>query len=161
MKLKNIITEIQITNPKHDIKIDHEGTKRYLKKGTEILHRIGGPAIEYPNGINVWYQNGERHRLDGPAIEYANGTKHWYQNDKRHRLDGPAVEWANGDKEWYQNGKLHRLEGPAVEWSDGDKAWYINGKEYSEDEFNQITNKLNEIQITNPIKPNIGQKYNI
>jgi hypothetical protein len=50
-----------------------------------------------------WYQNGQLHRLDGPAIEYPNGDKRWYQNDQLHRLDGPAIEFSNGTKEWYIN----------------------------------------------------------
>ena len=68
------------------------------------------------------------------------GTKRWYQNGKLHRLDGPAGEWADGSKFWYQNGKRHRLDGPAIELACGEKCWYIEGKEYTEEEFNKITN---------------------
>ena len=75
-----------------------------------------------------WYQNYQLHRVDGPAIEYPNGDKEWYQNGLLHREDGPAVEYADGDKIWYQNNKRHRLDGPAIERADGDKAWYISGQ---------------------------------
>ena len=35
----------------HDIDIDHPiGTTHYYKKGTLILHREDGPAIEFPSG---------------------------------------------------------------------------------------------------------------
>jgi len=26
--------------------------------GTDLLHRIDGPAIEYSHGVNYWYYNG-------------------------------------------------------------------------------------------------------
>ena len=97
------------------------------------------------NGSVFWYKHGtnELHRIDGPAIEYANGDKRWYQNDKLHRIDGPAEEWTNGDKYWYQNGKPHRTDGPAVEWANGNKYWYIEGKELFEKEFLQRTSTFN------------------
>jgi len=53
-----------------------------------------------------WYNDkGLLHRLGGPAIEYADGDKSWYVDGIRHRLDGPAIEWANGYKAWYVDGK--------------------------------------------------------
>ena len=58
------------------------------------------------NGAKYWYQNGKLHRLDGPAIEYPNGTKYWYQNGKLHRTDGPAYEQPDGGiKQWFIEGK--------------------------------------------------------
>ena len=92
------------------------------------------------DGTKEWYQDGKLHRLDGPAIEWYDGTKEWYQNDELHRLDGPAIEWADGTKTWYQNGKPHRSDGPAIEHADGRKHWWIEGREYTEEEFNKITN---------------------
>lgn len=57
------------------------GDKRYYKdKAKNILHRLDGPAIEYDDGIKVWYVNGKRHREDGPAVEYADGDRSWYVN---------------------------------------------------------------------------------
>ena len=70
---------------------------------------------------------GKLHRIDGPAVEYPNGDKFWCQNGKRHRIDGPAVEYSDGTKHWYQNGALHRIDGPAAEYSDGIKRWFIRG----------------------------------
>jgi hypothetical protein len=68
------------------VKRDCQGITRYYnKKG--FLHRIDGPAIEYPNGTKRWYQNGLRHRLDGPATDHADGYKEWRQNGQLHRLD--------------------------------------------------------------------------
>ena len=124
MKLRQLITEIQVDNPKYDVEVDEHGDMFYYKVGTRIKHRIGGPAIEFNNGTNVWYQNGKLHRLDGPAIEYSDGSK-----------------------KYFQNGKCHRLDGPAIEWDDGQKWWFINDEEYTEEEFNKITNKLNEIKV--------------
>jgi hypothetical protein len=58
------------------------GKYYYKDKAKTILHRLDGPAVEYPNGYKVWYVNGKRHRLDGPASEWANdnGDKTWYVN---------------------------------------------------------------------------------
>ena len=88
---------------KPELKIDKYGNKRWYLNGK--LHRIDGPAIEYPNGYKVWYLNDKLHRIDGPAIELKNGDKYWYLNNEYHRIDGLAIECANGDKFWYLNGK--------------------------------------------------------
>ena len=80
------------------------------------LHRVDGPAVEYPDGTNRWYLNGNLHRVDGPAIEFADGTDHWYLNGKQHREDGPAVENADGSKYWFLNDKMHRVDTPAFEY---------------------------------------------
>jgi len=49
-------------------------------------------------------KNNQLHRIDGPAAEYINGHNAWYQNDLLHRIDGPAVEYNDGKKLWYKNG---------------------------------------------------------
>ena len=58
-----------------ELRVDEFKTKRYFIKGTFILHREDGPAVEHTNGYKVWYQYGKRHRLDGSAIEWADGYK--------------------------------------------------------------------------------------
>lgn len=146
-------------------RINEADIRYYNEKG--LLHKLDGPAVEYPNGIKAWYQNGELHRLDGPAIEYPNGDKSWYQNGKYHRLDGPATENINGDKYWYQEGQLHRTDGPAVEYSDGTKRWWVNGKYfgnsaegYTQEEFENdlasITSSLKFKSWRTPKYPQLG-----
>ncbi len=98
----------------------------WYKEGTEILHRLDGPAIEYADGSKFWYKEGKCHRENGPAVEYNNGDKFWYKDGKHHRLDGPAIERVTG-KFWYKEGKYHRLDGPAMEYADGSKFWYVEG----------------------------------
>jgi len=66
---------------KYDVEVDERGTVRYFKKGTDQLHRLDGPAIEFANGTKSWYQNGELHRLVGPAVEYASGVNEWHIDD--------------------------------------------------------------------------------
>ncbi len=78
----------------------------YSMEGKE--HREDGPAIEWPNGTNLWYIDGKLHSTDGPAVDRTNGAKEWYLNGVRHRLDGPAVIYPNGDKEWWEYGKFIR-----------------------------------------------------
>jgi hypothetical protein len=106
----------------------------YFKKGTNILHREDGPAIEYETGLKEWFFNGERHRDDGPAmLREAIGYEEWIINGKHHRLDGPAIKSPFGGEYWYKNELLHREDGPAVIGDDGKKEWYINGKCHRED----------------------------
>ena len=62
----------------YTVTVDVNGTVRYYKPNTEILHRIDGPAIEYSDGSKYYYVDDNLHRIDGPAIEYANGTKVYY-----------------------------------------------------------------------------------
>ena len=84
----------------------------------------------YNSGVRCYYKKGTfiLHREDGPAIEHTNGRKEWYKDGKYHREDGPAVEWPDGSKFWFQYGKYHRLDGPAIEWHDGYKVFWIYGK---------------------------------
>lgn len=58
---------------------DADGVKRYIKG---VLHREDGPAVEYPNGLKLWFVDGELHRTDGPAIECPNGVNGWFLKGK-------------------------------------------------------------------------------
>jgi hypothetical protein len=53
---------------------------------------------------------GKKHRLDGPAIEFRNGYEAWYQNGLLHRLDGPAVVYNDGAKEWWINNECYHTK---------------------------------------------------
>ena len=58
---------------------DEWGNKVWISSRGQF-HRIGGPAIEYPDGYKAWLINGKRHRLNGPAIEHSDGSKTWCIN---------------------------------------------------------------------------------
>jgi len=81
------------------------------------------------------------HREDGPAVEYSDGEKRWYIYDSLHREDGPAVETANGYKVWYHNGKCHRVDGPALIYSDKSEVWCLNNVHFKtkEEWFEALT----------------------
>jgi hypothetical protein len=69
------------------------GLSSTIKVGMIVL--IGGNYMSKmvidPVGIKRWHSDdGGLHRLDGPAIEYPDGDESWYINDQLHRLDGPA-----------------------------------------------------------------------
>ena len=86
-------------------KIDTCGDIYYYKKGTDILHREDGPAVEYADGSKMWYFNGNRHREDGPAIIHHSGHSEWW-------VEGnplTKVQWLNRNKEGsdYQVGGSH------------------------------------------------------
>lgn len=93
--------------------------------------------------VRYWKNSGVLHRIGGPAIEYPNGDKEWWVNGKLHREDGPAIEWSNGIKKWYRNGVLDREDGPAIEYPDGKKIWYLRGEIFlSEKEFEKALKLL-------------------
>ncbi len=107
------------------------GSCQYFNE-KEQLHREDGPAVEWSDGIKLWFKEGKYHREDGPAIEYSNGEKIWCREGKYHREDGPAIEHKNR-KEWYVNNKRHRLDGPAIEYSNGNKVWFVDGIKIKEE----------------------------
>jgi hypothetical protein len=67
-----------------------------------IIHRVSGPAIEWPNGDREWYRYGRLHRrvVAGPARDTA-AMQEWYEYGRRHRRDGAAVIHADGACEWW------------------------------------------------------------
>ncbi len=61
------------------------GVKVWHKRNAEhprVIHRTDGPAMIYPDGMNEWWQDGERHRTDGPAVIYPDGSMGWYIRGK-------------------------------------------------------------------------------
>ncbi len=60
--------------------ISKYGTKRWKVNGR--LHRLGAPAVVYPDGTEEWWNHGELHRDDGPAIEYINFAGRWAVRNK-------------------------------------------------------------------------------
>ena len=73
-----------------------DGAKRYFSVDTHMFHREDGPAIEYPNGEKIWWNNGKLHRIDGPAID-DNGYKEWWINGKHLSPEKEAIlnKWWN------------------------------------------------------------------
>mgnify|MGYP003608040664 CR=1 FL=1 len=127
------------------------------------LHRVGGPAVEYSDGVE-WYLNGLRHREDGPAFEgYTQGHKYkaWWLNGEMHREDSPALIREDGLNRWHLHGKLHCETGPAILDANGLKQWFLNDVELTEEEFNRWYEKkeLNKkLQQNLLAKPNIKNK---
>ena len=50
----------------------------WRRPSDNALHRIGAPAIEWNDGIKVWFQNGVMHREDGPAYEDPKGNHQYH-----------------------------------------------------------------------------------
>jgi hypothetical protein len=63
--------------------------------------------LDFLEGTKIWYKEGKLHRLNGPAKEFPDGYKEWYKEGKKHRLDGPAIEYPNGLKEWWIEDKFY------------------------------------------------------
>ena len=122
---------------------EFEEPKKEKKVGKVVNDEDG--TVEYYN------EKSQLHREDGPAV-VGSDLEEWYINGKLHRENKPAyIDKIYGWEIWYKNGKPHRENGPAVVGFKGSgldnsnkKAWWLNGKEHSEEEFNKISNKLEE-----------------
>jgi hypothetical protein len=134
----------------YTVKVDRDGTVRYYKPGSNLLHREDGPALVRPYGYKAWFREGKRHRENGPAQIFPYGTDRWFINDLLHREDGPAISMTNGYKAWYRRGLHHREDGPAIEHADGSKEWWIDGKRLSEEEFKNRTKEAKVRTFTVP-----------
>lgn len=64
------------------VHIDNIGTKTW-RDSEGNLHRVDGPAIEYPHGTCFWYLHGNLHRIGGPAVIFSNGVHVWAIDDVR------------------------------------------------------------------------------
>lgn len=104
------------------------------------IHRTGGPAVIFENGIYIWYFKGKIHREDGPAIERSK-TLEQLRNDKQLWPMNPPQFWSIG---FYINGVPHRDHPRAavivgflgkvhVEfWNNGRKIGMLYVSEYSQ-----------------------------
>lgn len=89
----------------NDYVINKYGTKEWRsRKG--LLHRKNGPAVEYANGVLIWFWNGLIHRnTDDPSVLCPWQEFHWYKNGLKHRENGlPASVYKNGFQEYWTNG---------------------------------------------------------
>jgi hypothetical protein len=134
----------------YTVKVDKEGTVRYYKPGTDVLHREDGPAVVCYDGTKKWFKEGKLHREDGPAVLWSYGCEEWYKEGKLHREDGPATKFLGGKEFWYINDKLHREDGPAVVYPDGRQQWCIDGKQISRKEFDDRTKEATVRTFTVP-----------
>jgi len=65
----------------------------WRREDNNLLHREGGPAIEWANGNKYWCYNGKLHRADGPAVQFL-------ENIKQYHLNGKFYPGINSDEEW-------------------------------------------------------------
>lgn len=70
-----------------------DGTVYWFNEGG-ALHNDDGPAIEYWDGGQIWYNNGVRHREDGPAVIYPEAHKEdtyylWGKETSEREVMGP------------------------------------------------------------------------
>ena len=90
-------------------KINFASDRSYaVDKGNwvEIHYPNGVMIIINVAGVKEWYQDNNLHRVGAPAIIWPDGMKEWYQDNKRHREDGPAIE--DPDEErllWFYRGR--------------------------------------------------------
>jgi hypothetical protein len=79
-------------------------------EATQTVHEDQG-------GWSEWLDdNGKRHRANGPAVEYPNGMKMYYCHGLLHRDGGPAIECPDGSVQWWRQGhQMTSAEAAAAE----------------------------------------------
>lgn len=103
-------------------------------KTTKITHKDG--LVEYKF-------KGRHHRENGPAITTPNGFKAFFQHGVLTNKPGePAMIEPDGTLWFYVDGVLHNTKGPAIKGANITEYW-IDGKQYSEAEFTQFKQTLN------------------
>ena len=70
---------------KYKVEVFNNGTQYWHLAGTDVYHRVGGPAIIHPDGYKAWYQHGKYHNEDGPAVEHASGEKEYWLYGKKYK----------------------------------------------------------------------------
>ncbi|CAB4130191.1 hypothetical protein UFOVP116_315 [uncultured Caudovirales phage] len=70
------------TNMSEPVLDFHDKSAPIAWEVSEKFHRIGGPAIEYANGGEMWFYFGKMHRIDGPAVVHADGAKSWWYHGR-------------------------------------------------------------------------------
>jgi antitoxin component YwqK of YwqJK toxin-antitoxin module len=121
----------------------------FYKKGTDIIHRLFGPAIIRDNSLYYWCNNGNYYYntflskeqkincsynndgiLSAVYISHKNGSKQSEVLFNNGNLYASYYWYKNGQKQseyWYKDGQYHRLDGPAYQY------WYENGQKRHED----------------------------
>ena len=79
---------------KHRVVVDRYGNCRYYN-GAGELHRVGDPAVTYPDGTKLWYQNNLLHREDGPAVILAGTCSHcWFLHGVEYSTERAYIDAA-------------------------------------------------------------------
>ena len=81
------VLEVEIHEGIPTVVFYSDGTKMYYENN--LLHRVGGPAIERQDGSWEYYFKGKKHRLDGPAMSgqyeeenhYIDGNNYWNKEE--------------------------------------------------------------------------------
>ena len=61
---------------------DHIQNGRTYRRGG-LLHREDGPAVIWPDGTQLHYEDGKLHREDGPAVHGGRGPDEWWREGRR------------------------------------------------------------------------------
>ncbi len=81
-----------------------DGTKMYYKDN--LLHRIGKPAVERPDGTCEYHYKGQLHRLDGEAIATSYGEGYYIAGDNYYNKE----EFKSAVNEWLQNNRDYQID---------------------------------------------------
>ena len=136
MKICDIIRE----SDEKPTTVYNDGTKEW-RNDQNCLHRIGGPAIISPSGVEEWWFDGALHRDDGPAVTRDDGSEAWYRNGLRHREDGPATVFPNGSHGWAFDGNAKPPLIPIILAAGATEPWHAQPKVV--DQLNQPESKKN------------------
>lgn len=61
--------------------------------------------LQFPDGTNIYINDGQLHRDDGPALETSDGISYYFYDGQLHRENGPAICSPDPDQcHWYTHG---------------------------------------------------------
>ena len=121
----------------------------------DSLPLAAGPVdhrVVWPDGV-VWHVNGQGrlHRDGGPAVLFVDGVQNWFQHGVLHREDGPAVV-APDFVAYYRHGRLHRLLPDPAFVSEGHVAWHIDGNLVAAVTDGVVPNGLGFVRTDNELR---------
>ena len=97
--------------PNHYTTVNGSHIAHVYEPSWGLLHSINDqPSIIRANGLLEWYWYGNRHRVGGPAIIFPDKTQKWFKDGYLHREDGPAWYRSCGDCFWFLHGTEYTLE---------------------------------------------------
>jgi hypothetical protein len=131
------LVDIKFIDKQIPIRVYNKQKNRMEWKVGEVLHRLDGPALIYPDGSFEWRRYGILHREKGPAMAWTAGSKRYLSDRMVYDNNGNIVrssddlekyvEFHKGGYACLIDGKYHCTAGPAIRFDDGEEHWCING----------------------------------
>lgn len=152
------------------------GVKHWRYKNCRY-HRLGAPAVIYPDGRYEYRMNGKLHCDFGPAFVSAKGNIEYWLDGKSYSKenwekevavknskaqviqekleDYDSTEEFCGTKYYRLSEKLHKISGPAIEYVNGKFGFFLHGESFSETDWR---NAVGLPELAGPVVDELGSE---